>query len=70
MRDSLKKIEVEFENLFEFPTEDKSSVASTSCKLFAEKCVDNVVKQYESEIRDKNALIKDLFEKATNKRAF
>lgn len=36
-RDELRKIiDEEFDNFFEFSTEDKSSVTSVSCKLFAE----------------------------------
>lgn len=52
MRESLKKIEKEFEDFFEFPTENNDSVTSASAKLFAEHCVDIVSKQYESEIDD------------------
>ena len=52
MRKTLERIEKEFESFFEFPTENKSSVTSTSCKLFAEYCVDKISKQYENEIDD------------------
>jgi len=70
MRESLMRIEEEFESFFEFPTENKDSVSSTSCKLFAEKCVDKISKQYEAEIEDKNKLIKDLFETTKDRRPF
>ena len=56
MRKSLKRMEKEFESLFEFTTDDKSSVTSVSCKLFAElfaeHCIDKIGKQYENEIDD------------------
>ena len=70
MRESLKRIEEEFKSFFEFPTDDKSSITSVSCKLFAEHCVENISKQYENEIEDKNFIIKDLFEKNSDKRGF
>ena len=67
-------IEKEFEKFFEFPTEDKNAVTSTSAKLFARNCVhkscEELVLKYESEIEDKNALIKDLYEKANDRRPF
>ena len=50
MRESMKRIEEEFNSFFEFPTDDKRTVTSTSCKLFAEHCVDKMTKQYESEM--------------------
>jgi hypothetical protein len=38
------QIENLFDAFFEFPTDDKSHVTSTSCKLFAEHCVQKVGK--------------------------
>jgi hypothetical protein len=36
------QIENLFDAFFEFPTEDKSHVTSTSCKLFAEHCMEKL----------------------------
>lgn len=41
-------IEKEFESFFEFPTDDKSQVSSTSCKLFAE----HVMKSLRTQLTD------------------
>ena len=70
MRESLRKIDEEFNKFFEFPTDDHRTVTSTSCKLFAEYCVDKMTKQYEAELEDKNKLIKDLSEVDRDRRPF
>jgi len=70
MREPLKKIEKEFDSFFEFDTDDKSSVTSASCKLFAEHCVGIVSDQYENEIEDNNELIKNLYRKANDRNLF
>jgi hypothetical protein len=43
------QIENLFDAFFEFPTEDKSHVTSTSCKLFAEHCVEKLGQTVEQE---------------------
>ena len=63
MRKSLHEIEEMFDSFFEFPTEDKSSVTSTSCKLFAEHCVNRVSRQYQNEIDDLRGDIVQLVDK-------
>ena len=39
MTDTRKYIEEQFDKFFEFDTDDKSTVTSTSCKLFAEHLI-------------------------------
>jgi len=43
-------IEEEFDQFFEFPTDDRSTVSSVSAKLFAKYCVD----KYIAELRQKS----------------
>jgi hypothetical protein len=43
------QIESLFDSFFEFPTDDKSHVTSTSCKLFAEYCVEKLGQTVEQE---------------------
>ena len=50
MRQSLQRIEKDFESFFEFPIDDKDSVTSTSCKLFAEYCVDKASNEMATQI--------------------
>jgi hypothetical protein len=44
-----QQIENLFDSFFEFPTEDKSHVTSTSCKLFAEHCMKKLGQTVEQE---------------------
>lgn len=43
MTDTRKYIDEQFEKFFEFETPDQSTVASVSCKLFAEYCIQQLL---------------------------
>ena len=45
---NLAKISKEFDEFFEFTTEDRTQVSSVSCKLFADHCVIKAIENYKS----------------------
>lgn len=47
---NLAKISKEFDEFFEFTTDDKTSVSSVSCKLFADHCVIKAIEDFKAEL--------------------
>lgn len=74
MTDTRKYIEEQFDQFFEFDTDDRSTVTSASCRFFAEHCIEQLlaviaVKDealklsaavFSGEISDKSGMIKSL----------
>ena len=65
MRETLELIEKEFDSFFEFEKEDKNYVTSTSCKLFAEHCVEIVSKKYDKQIAECHRSADRVFDSCT-----